>query len=215
MPRKRRRPTMDLKPCLHIYCEGEKTEPNYLNEYIARCFPGLKLVKVKVEKTDKTTPVQLVEVAIEAKKDGPDGDEFWVVYDRESPIKYEDAKHLTARNKADSAGVHIALSNVCFEIWLLLHFRPTVRSCDSCDDLCGDRSFKEHLPNYGKGEKRKYTAESVASARENAKRLNASTKRGADPAWKHPHQWNPYTDVYKLLDTMDAFDAKCAAINAE
>jgi hypothetical protein len=214
MPKKRPKKLMDTKPRLRIYCEGKKTEPNYLNEYIERCFPGTKLVKV--EDIKENTPVQLVEFAMAAKKkDGLAGDEFWVVYDRESPGEYTDANHLKARKMAGAAGVQIALSNVCFEIWLLLHFRPTVSACDSGDDLCGHRSFKKNLPNYFKGEKRKYTAEAVAFARKNAKRLNASTKRGADPAWNHPHQWNPYTDVYKLLDAMDAFDVKCAAINAE
>ena len=65
MPRNRQKQQRELKPRLHIFCEGEKTEPNYLNGYIERCFPGTKITVV--EKTDKNTPVQLVDAAIALK----------------------------------------------------------------------------------------------------------------------------------------------------
>jgi len=60
----------------------------------------------------KNTPVQLVEAAIEF-KDSPrsiDGDQFWVVYDRESIAKYSRDLHLKAWQKADSNDINIALA---------------------------------------------------------------------------------------------------------
>jgi len=95
--------TRELKPRLHIFCEGEKTEPNYLKGYVESRFPGTTLSPVK--RTDKNTPVQLVEVAIAAKKNNPDDDQFWVVYDREATNKYPDALHAEARNKANAAAL--------------------------------------------------------------------------------------------------------------
>jgi hypothetical protein len=192
-----------LKPRLHIFCEGARTEPNYLNGYIDRCFPGTKLTIV--ETTKKNTPVQLVDEAVKAKrhKDAPKEDQFWVVYDRESSIKYPDTLHEKAYAKAKANGIRVAFSNVCFEVWLLLHFQATVPTCDSCDDLCKRSSLKDHIPNYDKGEKRLYTADEVSNARKNAVKLNKQTIAGSDASWTKPYQWNPYTDVYKLLDAMD------------
>ena len=89
MPKPKKRERQELKPRLHIFCEGEKTEPNYLNLYIGAVLPGTKLIIV--EKTNKNTPVQLVEEALKAKAKEPDGDIFWVVYDREGQAKYPDA----------------------------------------------------------------------------------------------------------------------------
>ncbi len=205
MPKSRKGQSRELKPRLHIFCEGEKTEPNYLNGYIERCFPGTTLTKV--EKTDKTTPVQLVDEAIAAKnhRNTPEEDVFWVIYDRESAIKYPPALHNKARDKAAANGINIAFSNVCFEVWVLLHFQETVPPCDSYDDLRKRTPLTTYIPKYDKGEKRQYTADEVASARKNSVRLNEQTTAAANSTWNKEHQWNPYTDVYKLLDAIDKF----------
>ena len=204
MPKSRKgRQQKAFKPRLHIFCEGAKTEPNYLNGYIERCFPGTKLTIV--EPTNKNTPVQLVEEAVKAKryKETPKEDAFWVVFDRESAIKYPDALHAEAYAKAKANGIRIAFSNICFEVWLLLHFQATVSAYDSCDDLRKRSSLEKHIPNYDKGKRRRYTADEVSNARKNAVKLNEQTIAGADASWTKPYQWNPYTDVYELLDAMD------------
>jgi len=79
--------------------------------------------------------VQLVKLAIEQKRKSPKGDIFWVVYDRESPPKYSHELHLLAAKNANDNGVEIALSNVCFELWLLLHLDYSTASYGNCDSL--------------------------------------------------------------------------------
>ncbi len=140
MPKKNNRPKKEIKPVLHIYCEGEKTEPNYLNGYIDKFFPTNRRLKViKIEATKKNTPKQLVDEAVTAKiaaiKNSLDEDVFWVVYDRESEQKYTDALHALAYDKGQKHGISIAISNVCFEAWLLLHFQDTTASYSCYDDL--------------------------------------------------------------------------------
>jgi hypothetical protein len=208
MPKKRKRQQRDLKPRLHIFCEGEKTEPNYLNGYIERCFPGTRLTVV--EKTDKNTPVQLVEEAVSAKRnrDSLGTDQFWVVYDRESVVKYSPELHDEAMDKASANGIKIAFSNVCFEVWILLHFQETVPAYDCCADLLHRSRLKKHIPGYDKGDKREFSEQEVSAARKNAKHLNKQTIAAADRSWNKEHQWNPYTDVYKLLDAMDKHQKK-------
>ncbi len=215
MPKKKPKSVLQPKKFLHIYCEGEKTEPNYFKAYIALKFPGDQGRKVvMVEKTKKNTPVQLVDVAVAA-KDNPvnlKGDEFWVVYDREAKAKYSDDLHANARKKADDNGVHVALSNVCFELWLLLHCQQCTAPYQSCDDLLANSPLKAKLKeigidNYEKGQAT-ISSELVGKheqARENAVKMNQNTLTSAPANIDQPHLLNSYTDVHLLLDAMDAF----------
>ena len=195
-----------LRPVLHIFCEGAKTEPNYIEHYKDLFCRGYA-ASIVVKKTDKTTPVQLVEEAVQLKNSSQvsGDDEFWVVYDRESPVKYDEKFHQKARDNAAANGIHIALSNVCFEVWLLLHYQPTCAACNTCEDLIGRKDFKKHFPSYEKGAECVFTAEQVANARRNAERLNKRTIDGANKDWDVPSLWNPYTAMYKLLDAIDSF----------
>jgi hypothetical protein len=203
MPKKRALKKCKLKPNLHIFCEGEKTEPNYLRGYIDAMFPGTRLSPIR--KTAKNTPVQLVEVAIKAQDDNPPDDVFWVVYDRESVAKYPEKLHAEAYSKARKFGIQVALSNVCFEVWILLHFQKTVAAYDNYDDLRKHSKLCEHIRDYDKGAKTHFSEEEIDLARKNAEKMNANTISGANLEWTEPYQWNPYTDVYKLLDAIDAF----------
>ncbi len=72
MPKTRAKGTTPLGSVLHIFCEGEKTEPNYINAYMEKTHPENRLL-VRVETCSKNTPVQLVEAAVSLKnhKDKP------------------------------------------------------------------------------------------------------------------------------------------------
>ncbi len=215
MPKKRNKAEKQPFRVFHIYCEGEKTEPNYLRSYIVQRFPGCRLLIV-IEPTNKNTPVQLVEEAIEKQKEqqkaGATEDIFWVVYDRESEQGYTNDRHTKAREKAQAKDIQIALSNVCFEVWLLLHFQETVPPYSNYDDLIRNSPLRQHfckhgLSDYDKGSKDifKIVSAQIGTARTRAKQLNTQTQNSADAAATQPHQWNPYTDVYKLLDAIDEF----------
>ncbi|MCV6639264.1 RloB family protein [Candidatus Albibeggiatoa sp. nov. NOAA] len=213
MPKKRNKVKRNLKPVLHIYCEGEKTEPNYISGYINQKFPtNRRLQVIKVEPTKKNTPKQLVDEAIKKDKDCPADDIFWVVYDRESEQKYKQPIHKEAYNKAQKHGINIALSNVCFEVWLLLHFQSSVAHYHSDDDLRKNSSLRQEfkkrgLKDYEKGNPNIFhiISSNIDNARQRAKKLNQNTINSADVSWTKPYQLNPYTDMYKLLDAIDEF----------
>jgi RloB-like protein len=72
------------------------------------------------------TPMALVERAIARKNDeareerrggGPAHDEVWCVFDVDQHPYLKDAISLAERN-----GIKIAVSNPCFELWLILHY---------------------------------------------------------------------------------------------
>ena len=68
----------NVRPVLHIYCEGE-TEEVYLNAY--KRFKRYSCCEI--ERSHHTDPVGLVEEAIKAKNTAPASDSFWAAYDLE------------------------------------------------------------------------------------------------------------------------------------
>ena len=216
MPKKKSAVQRKLQAVLHIYCEGAKTEPNYIDSYLQEKCPGNRRKNViTVEQTKKNTPVHLVDVAVEHKKytNCAKNDIFWVVFDRESVAKYSDTLHASASQKAKSNGINIAISNVCFELWLLLHFQENSSSYSCYDDLIRKSKLKEHLKGKGIHEYDKANAsifdsvkEGLDFARNAAKKMNEQTLKSADPKKTKPYQLNPFTDIHLLLDAIDNFE---------
>lgn len=211
MPKPKNYKKKSVKPTLRVFCEGEKTEPLYINAFIDS-LPSSIFGKPIVEKTNKNTPVQLVEAAIKHKEINETNDIYWVVYDRESEQKYPHSLHLEARQKAKSHDINIAFSNVCFEYWLLLHFNYTTASYNSCDDLLKNSDLKELLrtvgiAKYDKGmavvfDKLRYK---VSDAENHAKQLRKDITSSAGVDKKHVHQLNPYVDIDKLFKSIRDF----------
>lgn len=121
---RRRAPRLEPRPRILILVEGT-TEAEYFD--LTRREERLRLVEVVLD-TRGGVPKTLVERAAEQKKqarrdarrmrdDNVAYDEVWCVFDVDEHPKLEDAK-VQARDN----DINIALSNPCFELWLLLHF---------------------------------------------------------------------------------------------
>ena len=214
MPKKRPSSGERVLKRMHIYCEGKKTEPNYIRSYIEDRFGDRLRDVVIVEDAKTNTPIQLVREAIKSKNSGnhPDGDSYWVVYDRESPAKYKDSLHEDARRLAETNGIEISLTNVCFEYWLILHFEHSNAPYTSYDDLINNSCLKHKVraitnQSYDKGSPSIYRLVSshISTARVRAKKINAQTLSSAPANVHKAHLLNPYTDMPKLLDAIDNF----------
>ena len=214
MPKPRKHERLKPLRTLRIFCEGQQTEPNYLRGYLGTLSNTARKSVVEIERTRKNTAVQLVDEAIKAKKsrDSLPDDEFWVVYDRESTSKYPDALHAQARSKASKAGINIAICNVCFEYWLLIHFVDTDAPYASFQDLLHHSKLNAELKkasglDYQKSARSIFALVKVGLpvARRRAQRLNAKGRASADQGNDEPHQINPYIGVVELLDAIDAF----------
>ena len=212
MPKPRKVSNKDPKATLKIFCEGEKTEPTYIREYIRQVCRDTLKARVNVEMTDKNTPVELVEEAVKVKqsKETLPSDLFWVVYDRESVSNYSDEKHAKAFRLAKVNGIGIALSNVCFECWLNLHFEYSSAAYLNYDDFLKKSSFNAHLKketghSYEKSLKDVFAVfkDRISDARDRAKRINADGMATSKPGKDAPHQINPYFGVPALLDDID------------
>ena len=130
-----------------IVCEGEKTEPVYFRSLCRE----LRLSTVEVEICGKecgSAPISVVNYTIERRQKQQQVelafDEAWSVFDVD--------KHSSlsaALDKAASNRLRIALSNPCFEYWILLHFEDTDRSFLNPDKLIS--YLRNYHPDYKKG----------------------------------------------------------------
>lgn len=219
MAKPRKKNKKQVKAKVYIFCEGEKTEPSYIKEYIHAFHPACRRLKgaeqpVQIKDTNKNTAEQLVKVASKFKsKLDFKGDVVWVVYDRESTSKVTDEVHQRAWEAAKINNIKVAISNVCFEYWILLHYAATSITANSCTDVVNNRQFRQFLTkleitSYDKGDLsifRKIITESyVTQATANAKRINAQTIDSSPYANGNlPYKLNPYTDFYKVLEAID------------
>ena len=89
---------------------------------------------------------------------------------------------------------HLAVSNPCFELWILLHFResPGARHRKEVVTL-----VREFLPSYGKYIEFAKLAPSIDQAVERAQRLETACIEEGLPALS-----NPSTGFYSLVQSM-------------
>jgi len=214
MPSRRKPSKLRPLKTLRIFCEGEKTEPNYIKGYLSSLSLQERKSVIEIEPTKKNTPIQLVEEAVRAKKSANsiDADEFWVVFDRESPAKHPDATHARAFELANRHGVAIALSNVCFEYWILLHFVDTEAPYQDFTDIRRNSLLNEHVKSicgcsYEKSSPLLFGAvrDKVAVARQRGARLNQRGQENAMVGKDKPYQINPYVGMVSLLKAIDDF----------
>ncbi|WP_326820175.1 RloB family protein [Streptosporangium sp. NBC_01756] len=104
---------------LYVACEGESTEPDYL-DYLNEQFgdgddQNRQLFRIQpVFRKNGMSPSGVVEAAREA----ADEDEAWALFDRDQWSDIPQAVKAAAHSK-----VELAFSHPSFDLWLLLHFQ--------------------------------------------------------------------------------------------
>jgi hypothetical protein len=107
---------------LYVACEGESTEPDYL-DYLTEEFgdgdgdrPPFRIQPVW--RRNGMLPTETVA----AVRRYADTDEAWVLFDRDGPDR--DADIRQALRHAAASKIEIGFSHPSFDLWLLLHFQP-------------------------------------------------------------------------------------------
>ncbi len=162
-----------------------------------------KLVDIKIIESKKNTAKELVKIAQDYKKDGNKkgtiNDIYWVVFDKDGYTK-----HKEAFDHAKKHGINIAFSSIAFETWILLHLKYTTKPFDKSEKII---SYMKHDCNfeYEKNNKKvyDYIKGNTNFAKNNAIKLNKYSAEG-DPNAKI-YELNPYTNIFKLLKSMDKF----------
>lgn len=227
MPKKKNKDeNKPVAPKMYIFCEGANTEPSYLKAFIDDKIESGTRRRVDIiikEECEKNDPKGLVRYAKEEMKRnrGLNTDQYWVVFDRES-IEGRNVDDIrTAFSIARDKNIRIAFSNVCFEVWLLLHFVYSTRAFSSCEALFKESElvnfFRQHgIHSYSKDSSKKKEISKqiyptirnfVEEATKRAKKLNKSIINNCSASRNNPQPWecNPYTDVYLLLEAIVEF----------
>lgn len=143
------------------------------------------------------TPKTLVESAVDKKREAQREarsvrnnylkyDEVWCVFDVDEHPRLPDAKQQARDN-----GIQLAISNPCFELWILLHFRDQTAHVHRHE---AQRACQEYLPDYQKDVPfdalRPHYEDAVARARALDHRQETAGDAGG----------NPSTGVYRLTE---------------
>lgn len=190
----RRDPYRKPKPIILIVCEGKRTEPeSFLGFSKANRNPR---VDIRIA-PERGVPLTLVKTANSYKRGATRlargsrdvnllYDSVWCVFD------VDDHPNIpAARDLARTVGIRLAISNPCFELWLLLHFRgdpgPQDRATIS-------RMLDEIVRDYDKGVDYSVYADGYERAKMRAENLVEAAENANDAGR------NPTTDVFKLTE---------------
>ena len=128
-----------------IACEGAVTEPKYFNGLKERLHSPRIHVEVVLRQDRTQSSPDAVLRHLDAFAEAwflRDGDTLWLVVDRD-PQSWKPAMIADVAQRCYHKGYLLALSNPCFELWLLLHFEDVpqqseerrCRLLENADDL--------------------------------------------------------------------------------
>lgn len=186
----RRGPIRNPKTKITIVCEGKVTEPQYFVE-LARHYSSLLAVNLIIER-GAGVPLSILKKARELIGSPADdfglSDQVWAVFDRDEHPQVD-----RAIDEAHAAGIFVAFSNPCFELWLVLHYRdydaPVRR-----DQI--QRLLRSLMPGYNPRSSKRISfpdicdAVEVAERRAEAMDLRRTRERNV--------RGNPCSTAYKL-----------------
>jgi hypothetical protein len=175
---------------LTVYCEGRVTERQYLINLAAR----FRATSVSVAR-DHGDPKYLVELAVAQKKrarrQGEAADLIWCVFDADDHERLTDAL-IQARDNQ----IPVALSNPCFELWVILHFEEQTAYLDRA---AARRCVQTHIRDYDK----KLPFESLVPGAEAAHtRARALEERHLGNGSKEYE--NPSSGMWRFVDAVGA-----------
>lgn len=183
------------KNLIIIVSQGKQTEPKYFNHYIKKESSFV----LKTEPTNGLDPVSLVKHAKYLKEEfyvlGP-RDKIYSVYDVD---RFPERQLKQAQELAGETNMKTCVSNPCFEIWYLLHYKYSTSSLNSYDDV--KRELLRYISDYDKdkdvfSELRQYQAKAISHAKrldEHHKREEISSICGC----------NPSTQIYQLIEYLN------------
>ena len=199
---RRRTALREPKRTFLVFCEGIRTEPDYIEAL--RQEPAVResaSVEIRIDRAASgAVPLTLVNRAAEARDRYPQEqgeiDEVWCLFDVEWPQNHP--KLLEAREKARARNVNLAISNPCFELWLVLHFEERTAWLDS--DAAGKLLRCLHDKSSGKGLE---GSEYMPRRTEAANRARALAAKHKGDGTEFPDD-NPSSGMYSLLEAIES-----------
>ena len=177
-----------------IVCEGEKTEITYFNKFKIRN-SGVHIDAVHGKCTDPKNIVDFAEERMNNKWsiDFDEGDGVWCVFDVD-----DNTDHVLKNTfeHAKTKNIQIALSNPCFELWFLLHYKLILSQISRDEALI---ELKKYIKNYKKNmDVYPILKDKQGDAIQNAKKLNKKHKDQNIDLFNR--RSNPATQVFELIE---------------
>lgn len=202
-PLKRKVATRQPRKTLVVFCEGERTEPEYLDALKRQ--PSVRdvaAVDLRVETGQGgSVPRTLVAMATEARSRALDEeaeiDEFWCVFDVEWPRNHPGL--IEAVQQARANGIQLAVSNPCFELWLILHFQDHTAWLDNTQALRLRRQLD------GSSDKGLDAAKYMPLIADATRRAAGLDRRHLQDGTVFPHD-NPSSGMHRLLAAVEPPD---------
>ncbi len=174
-----------------IATEGKKTEHIYFSMFKGEDFRKNVKVHILPPKSDWSAPQHVLNrLRDHVRKVGiEDGDELWVVVDVDS---WGDDVLRGLCHDCTKEGYHVAISNPCFELWLLLHQKspPTPAIARDCE--------KELVTLLGRYEKSGYDVTKLVPHIQLA--INHARRLDDEPDALWPTK--PSSRVYRLVEKL-------------
>lgn len=170
-----------------VATEGEKTEKQYFE-----MFRSSKIqVKVIPTESGQSSPDYVLKRLVQYCQDFQIGkdDELWFVSDVD---RWRDEKLSQICQMASQKGFEVAISNPCFEVWLILHFVELPTHFDKCSQVVD--FLRNQLGGYSKNIQPDRFHPYIPDAVERAKRLHTN------PGERWPTQTGSH--VYKLVEKL-------------
>jgi hypothetical protein len=190
---RRRTASRPERKTIVVFCEGEASEPDYLNAL--KRLPGVRgNISINVEiDPGQGVPFTLVKRAV-ARSGDDEVDECWCVFDVEWPQNHPNLDRAV-RMAADH-GIRLALSNPCFELWLILHFEYQTAFMSTDDAESKSRKLD------GRAGKRIDGSQYIEHRRVAAERAASLAIRHARNQSPFPDD-NPSSTMYELLAAIE------------
>ena len=186
------------KPVMLIIAEGRnQTETLYFDSF--NNSKSLYTIKI-VKGGNKTSPAKLLhkleEQWHEYQLDERYGDIAFIVLDLDiDPKKATEIKRLSV----ETGFVTFIISNPCFEVWFLLHFRYSTKGYIDGESVIKD--LKKYLPAYTKSSNVSVVIDDLLQdALNNANKLE-EYYNSLDYKWPSVSR-NPWTDVHKVINKL-------------
>lgn len=187
---------------LLIICEDKKSSKLYFEAFKKdeKLKRDLASVSIEVVHPKDHSPVGLVIEAklkqLKAKRDRNPYNEIWIVLDKDYHANIDKAFNMAYANK-----FRIALSSICFEYWVLLHFEKTCKAFTRCDDIIS-YIRKYHFSDYLKSENVYVDLkDKVNGAIKNGEWVVMQNQNDIDRGCKI-YDLEAYTDVHILVERL-------------
>ncbi|MCS7484819.1 RloB family protein [Umezawaea endophytica] len=176
-----------------VFTEGKNSEPEYIT--------GLKKLPQIADNVamnliihpEHGVPLTLVELALDRKHD-KEVDELWCIFDVEWPKHHPNLDEaITLATKND---IKLAISNPCFELWLILHHKDYNKFCNTGVAESASRKLD------GRAGKSIDPSVYIPLRKVAAKRAKALESRHESNETRFPHD-NPSSGMHSFLQSLE------------